>query len=122
MSYSFYKITHFLGLGALLLGLGLAIAYFLLAKSKEQKTLKIWAFAFHGVGLAALLVSGFGLLARLGMVSEMPPWVYGKLAVWGLMAVMISVIKRKANWFPITPLVILLLLGFAAKLAVTKSF
>lgn len=122
MSYTFYKILHITGLASLLIGLGLGIAYFILAKASSNKSLRIWTFVFHGVGLALILVSGFGLLARLGLVGAMPTWIYGKLAIWGLMAVMISIIKRKAGWFPATALVIIALVGYAASLALTKTF
>lgn len=121
MSYSFYKIIHLVGLASLLVSLGMGIAYFL-ASAGQKKAMRIWVFAMHGVGLALILVSGFGLLARLGLTSGMPNWVLAKLGIWALLALSISLIKRKANWFPATPLLIVLLVGMAASFAILKPF
>ena len=120
MSYQFYKILHLVGLASLLISLGMGIAYFL-ANQSQKKSMRAWVFVLHGLGLAVLLVSGFGLLARLGLVSGMPGWVIAKLVIWGLMGLMISVIKRKASWFPVTPIVIITLVGFAAYFAIMKA-
>lgn len=122
MSYEFYKVAHVVGLACLVLGLGIGIAYFVTSGSKANKSLKIWTFALHGVGLALLLVSGFGLLVKLGFATSIPGWVYAKLVIWGAMALMISVIKRRAQWFPMTSLLIVLLVGLAASFAITKPF
>lgn len=122
MSYEFYKILHIIGLASLLLGFGLGLAYFLMAKNGAPRSLRIWTFALHGVGLTLLLVAGFGLLARLNMARDMPSWVYGKLAIWLVLALMISLVKRRPQWFPGLAVVIIALVGYAAKIAVTKSF
>lgn len=122
MSYEFYKVLHIIGLACLLLGFGLGLAYFLLAKNGAPKALRIWTFALHGVGLAIMLVAGFGLLARLNMARDMPTWVYGKLFIWFVLALLISLVKRRPQWFPVLSVVIVALVGYATKLAVSKNF
>lgn len=119
MSYEFYKVLHIIGLACLLLGFGLGFGYFL--TKGASRGLKIWSFALHGVGLAIMLVAGFGLLARLGLMGGLPDWVYAKLGIWVLLAVAISLVKRRPQWFPALAVVIVALVGYAAKLAITKS-
>ena len=36
----------------------------------------------HGLGLVIALVGGFGLLARIEVVSPWPLWVWLKLSIW----------------------------------------
>lgn len=111
-------MVHFLGIFLLISGL---ISLFALAWAKQELKgkIKTFAFATHGVGLLFLLVSGFGLLARLQMMP-MPQWAYGKLLFWGLFAVAISLVKRKGSLgLPIYIVLITLFFG-AAYLAVFK--
>jgi hypothetical protein len=119
MPYEFYKIIHFLGLFLLFSGL---ISLLVLRWSNHDLTkskIKTFAFATHGTGLLFLLVSGFGLLARLQLMP-MPHWAYGKLAFWGLFALAISLVKRKGN-FGLQIYSLLFLMFFAtALLAVYK--
>ncbi|MBO9668548.1 MAG: hypothetical protein J7501_17250 [Bdellovibrio sp.] len=121
MSYEFYKIMHLLGLICLFFGFGglLVAAY---SGVTLKSNARVMSFATHGLGLLLLLVGGFGMLAKMGLMAQMPGWVYGKLAIWVLMGAGISVVKRKGyiGW----PVAILLLgLGTtAAILAITKPF
>jgi hypothetical protein len=120
MSYEFYKILHLFGLMLLFFGFGglLMAAY---SGQALQKKARIMAFATHGLGILIIFVSGFGLAARLGYISQLPNWVYAKLGVWVLMGIAISVVKRKGHiGWPVATL--LLGLGVtAAYLGVTKS-
>lgn len=116
--YEFYKMVHFLGLFLLISGLTslLALAW---ANQELKGKIKTFAFATHGIGLLFLLISGFGLLARLQLMP-MPTWAYGKLLFWGLFAVVISLVKRKGKLgFPIYAVLLALFFG-AAYLAVFK--
>ena len=56
----------------------------------------------HGVGLLLVLVGGFGMLAKLGVVGAWPLWVVGKLAIWlvlGLMIAAINGVPQKATYW-----------------------
>ncbi len=95
MPYEIYKILHLTGIFLLVSGLVgvLALAW---SGHGMKGPVKTFAFITHGTGLLFLLVSGFGLLARLGLAREaMPMWIYVKLSIWLIMAVMISALKRK---------------------------
>jgi len=75
----------------------------------------------HGLGMLMILVSGFGLLARLGM-NEFPLWVWLKLAIWVLIGASAVVIKRSPALSRALLLLLPLLGGVAAWLALYKPF
>ncbi|MBV2169362.1 MAG: hypothetical protein KUL82_11715 [Bdellovibrio sp.] len=121
MSYEFYKVLHLLGLMLLFFGFGglLVAAY---SKAELKKAARIMGFITHGLGLLFILVSGFGMAARLGLAAGLPGWVHAKIAIWVLLGVGISLVKRKGyiGW----PVAVLLLgLGTsAAFIAINKPF
>lgn len=121
MSYEFYKIIHFAGIALVLTGLAGLLTVKMSGGALEGKT-KSLVFGAHGLGLLLVLVSGFGLLARLNMVQALPGWVYGKLAIWLILGGLIALLKRKGHIG--APLYVLLIGIFivAAYLAVTKPF
>lgn len=99
MSQEFYRWIHILGLVCTVMGFGLLIAYFTVsATTNKAKSIRKAGFIAHGVGLALILVSGFGLLARLGIMNDLPVWVFVKLAAWILLGSAIALIKRKPEW------------------------
>lgn len=74
----------------------------------------------HGVALALLLISGFGLLAKLGM--GFPVWVLVKLGLWVVfLGLLLAAFRRpqfgKALWW-----VAVVLGATAVYLAVYKPF
>ena len=79
----FYKLLHIIGLGAMLLGLG-----GMMAGGNNRKLFAIW----QGVGLIILLVSGFGMLAKMGL--GFPHFAIVKTVLW-LVIGMLPVILRK---------------------------
>jgi len=80
------------------------------------------SYISHGLGLLLILVSGFGMAARLGLVSGLPGWVHAKLGIWVLLGLAVSLAKRKgAIGWPV--FVLLVGLGTtAAFIAVNKPF
>ena len=121
MPYEFYKVLHLLGIMLMFFGFGglLVPAY---AKVELQKSARLMGIISHGVGLLLMIVSGFGMAARLGLVHGLPVWVYVKLGIWLLLGVAISLVKRRGTigW----PVAILLWgLGVtAAFVAINKPF
>lgn len=121
MSYQFYKVLHLLGLMTMFFGFGgILIATF--AGIKLDGSARKMAFITHGIGLALILVSGFGMAARLGLVSGLPGWIHAKLAIWVLLGAGVALAKRKGQLgWPIA----ILLLGIgttAAYIAINKPF
>lgn len=93
MPYEFYKILHFIGLLLTFTSLAGYIFYRMQTPSDEKR--KLFAI-LHGIGLAILLISGFGLAARLGYVQQLPNWIYTKLVAWLLAGAAFTIIKRQA--------------------------
>lgn len=87
MSYETYKILHLIGLVVLFISLG-ALAY---VPPERRKPL----MALHGLASIIMLVTGFGLLARLGMARDMGTWVYIKILIWLVLGATPIILKKK---------------------------
>jgi hypothetical protein len=121
ISYEIYKIFHMLGFAFLFLGLGgVVLAYACTANVRPK--VRFAGFLCHGLGLLLILVSGFGMAARLGLVQGLPGWIYGKLTIWIVLGISISLAKRKAQWMLGLLLFWAFLAGTAATLAIFKPF
>lgn len=112
MSYQVYKIIHLSGILMIFLALGGAAVSAWSGGGKKYPG-KGLVMATHGIGLLVALVGGFGLLARLGIISGLPLWVWLKIAIWVFLAGVVTVFVRKPSlakglW------VICLLLGVCA--------
>ncbi len=120
MSFSTYKLLHMMALMMLFLALG---AGFFLGKNPEAKKhpLFVPTMASHGVALLILLVSGFGMLARLGILGDLPSWVWLKGVVWILFGGLLVLIRRLPNQGRILWLLALVLGCVAAFLGHNKD-
>lgn len=117
MPYEFYKILHFTGLILTFTSVSGYIFYLVQNKTNEKK--KLFSIV-HGIGLLLLLVSGFGLAARLGLVSQLPVWIYIKIAIWLAVGASLAIINRQLMG-PMALYLIIVGLGvLAAITAVTK--
>lgn len=120
MPYEFYKVLHFLGLILTLSGLIGLMASFLSQTGEMTKKLRILWMALHGTGLLLILVSGFGLAARLNYIAQLPDWVKMKIGVWVAVGFIVILIRKARPlikfWLPL----VLALFAFAAYLAVNK--
>ena len=121
MSLEIYKTLHLLGLMMLFLGLGGA----LMANSTTvvvKTKVKVISSATHGVGLLLLIISGFGMAARLGIMSGLPGWIYTIIFIWLLFGGAIVLAKRKANMTLVLTLLFCGLGFLAAYLGVLKPY
>ena len=117
MSYDFYKILHLTGI--LLTFTSLSGYIFYLIQNKTNEKAKFFSI-LHGVGLLIVLVSGFGLAARLGYMQQLPNWIYIKLAIWILLGGSLVIVKRQVL-SPLMTYSLILTLGILAAItAVTK--
>jgi hypothetical protein len=105
-----YHILHILGLATLFLGFGA------MQSAGEIKPGMKW----HGIGLVIMLISGFGMLAKLGIFAAMPKWVIIKIAMWLVLGALPTLAKRKIIPFNLLVLVAILITGVNAWLGYLK--
>ena len=84
MSPAFYHIAHLVGLIFIFTGFGA-----LLSAETARSAMK-----WHGIGLVISLVSGFGLVAKLGL-SYASPWLIVKMALWLVLGFLPVLARRK---------------------------
>ncbi len=114
MDPGIYKIIHFIGLIVLFLGIGSLIA----TDPRKPAAMRRPAM-IHGIGLLLILVSGFGMLAKMKM--GFPTWMIGKLVILLLLGAMIVVIKRRLIPAPAIYLIVIVLGAIAAYLGFSNS-
>lgn len=124
MPYSMYKVIHLFGIFLVLVALDGASLHAIYGGATTPNPARKWIAITHGIGLLIVIVTGFGLLARLGIShpAGWPMWVWIKLGIWlvfGGMTVLVAKSPRYAKffWF-VTPL----LAALAAYLAINKPF
>ena len=97
MSYDFYKTLHLLGLISLFMGLGGSILVFsaLPQGMRLKLSARLLIGSSHGLGLLLILLGGFGMLAKKNIVAfPYPPWIWIKIVLWLLLALLLTFIKR----------------------------
>jgi hypothetical protein len=95
-SYQTYKMVHYFGFMLLFFGFG-GVMISSLAGFKLEGKPRAVAFVTHGIGMLAVLVGGFGMLARL-QLDGIPPWIHVKLAIWLILGMAIGLAKRLPSW------------------------
>lgn len=98
MDPAIYKIIHFVGIMLLFLGIGALIS----GAVTKSGDLKVPAM-LHGAGFLFLLISGFGMSAKLKI--GFPDWMLYKLVILLVLGAMIVLAKRRI----LPPLVLYLL-------------
>lgn len=121
ISYSVYKLVHILGILFLFLAFGGIALHAINGGTKEGAPRKLIAMT-HGIGLFLILLGGFGMLARLGIIWPWPGWVMAKFGFWLLFGGLLTVFYKKpaaakSLWFLLPILGVL-----AATIAVYKPF
>jgi FtsH-binding integral membrane protein len=114
MSYPFYKVLHLVGVIFAFLSLG---ALVVAARSGHAESRRL-AGITHGIALLVILVSGFGILAKLDL--GFPAWVLIKIAIWALLGGVIVLIRRQPQSSTLWWWTIPLLGAVAAYLGVYK--
>lgn len=122
MDIAFYKVIHMLGLVLLFQSLGASLFYSFSAREPSDdwpaKMLKI----MHGTGLLLLLLGGFGMLAKLGIMWPLPVWTWIKLLVWITLAASLPLVKKKPESARIWWTLVIVLGALAAYLGAFKPF
>jgi hypothetical protein len=83
MPYNVYKLIHFLGISTLLITLAISCVHVLKGGTRRDMAHRRPLAVAHGVAAFLILLGGFGMLARLGIVQGgLPGWIYAKLGIW----------------------------------------
>ena len=85
MPLQYYHLAHLVGLICIFIGFGC------LLNSENTKTAMKW----HGTGLLISIITGFGMLAKLGLMKAFPVWAIIKLALWLVLGVLPVLAKRR---------------------------
>jgi hypothetical protein len=96
ISYELYKVIHLVGVLVLFSVLGGAMVHAINGATPATNAARRSITVLHGTGLLIILVAGFGLVARLDLLSGgVPGWVIGKLVIWLLAGILLTVPRRK---------------------------
>lgn len=109
MDINTYLIIHLIGLATVAIGLG-----GMLAGDQNRRTFSM----VQGIGLVIILVSGFGMLPKLGY--HFPAFAQLKLSIFLLIGGLPVVFRKSKTPVVVSILVLIALIGLAAWLGVTK--
>ena len=109
MDYTTYKIIHLIGIAILAIGLG-----GMMANGNNHKTFAVC----QGIGLLVMLVSGFGLLAKLHL--GFPHFAIAKLVFWLVIGMFPMLIRKLKPPLSVTIIIAVSLIGVMAWLGVFK--
>jgi hypothetical protein len=94
ISYGVYRLIHILGVLILFVALGGAVLHVVNGGTRASNRSRALVAATHGVGLFIVLLGGFGMLARLGINTGFPGWIYAKLVIWVILGALLFVAYR----------------------------
>jgi hypothetical protein len=125
--YPFYKLVHIIGIVLAMSALGGAALVAIVGGPTEGRASpRRMLAALHGLGAFLILLGGFGMLARLGIVQgglgSFPGWLLVKIAVWAIVAAALFVPRRRPELARAVLYSLPLLGGLAAYMAIYKPF
>lgn len=94
ISYQVYKLVHFFGIATVLIALGVTCFHAARGGTRQDNPFRRPLAIAHGTGMFLILLGGFGMLARLGLVAGLPGWIYAKLGIWVIFGALIAVPYR----------------------------
>lgn len=123
MSYDVYKLTHLLGIFVLLVTLALPSMHLLRGGTRADFPRRRTLVLAHGAASFLVLLGGFGMLARLGIVhSGLPNWILLKLTLWLMLSAGLALALRTTAGARAALVAAPLLALLAAGIAIYKPF
>jgi hypothetical protein len=121
--YLAYKLIHLFGIFLTVASLGGAAIHAANAGTRQASLTRGLVSAGHGIGLFLVLLGGFGMLARLELVSSgLPGWIWAKLVIWLILGGLVVLAYRRPQFARAVFLAVPTLGLLAALLALTKPF
>jgi cytochrome bd-type quinol oxidase subunit 2 len=114
MPIEIYRVLHLLGIFGLMCSLGgLAMIAWQTrgaqAVKDETTAARKRLTMLHGIAMLVVLVAGFGMMAKLGLMSVWPIWVILKIVIWVFFGAAPGLIKKGGEsgkaWVFVLPLV-----------------
>jgi len=122
MPISLYKTLHIIGILLLTFSLGSLSQSGVLELEKSKNPWHKSSVVMHGVALLLILLSGFGMLAKLGINWPLPGWVMVKLLFWLSLGYAVVSYKKGKQRATLARKLILVILFAAAILGIYKPF
>lgn len=120
LSRDFYELIHLVGIAMLFVAIGGVAVHAANGGTKTNTSTRGLVGATFGVGALLIFVSGFGMMARTGIMSSMPSWVIVKIMIWLLLGGVVLLPYRKPALARPFVLLLPLLAGLAGYMAVYK--
>ena len=98
ISLNVYKLIHIFGILLVFTSWGGLVLHALNDGSKVTNAGRRLVSSSFGIGLFLILLGGFGMLARLGIVQGgLPGWIWFKLGIWVVIGGLFALPYRKAD-------------------------
>jgi cytochrome bd-type quinol oxidase subunit 2 len=113
MPIEVYRVLHLFGIFGLMCSLaGLAMVAWQTrgaqAVKDEVNGARKRLTILHGIAMLVVLVAGFGMMAKLGLMSVWPIWVILKIVIWLVFGAAPALIRKGAEsgraWLIVLPL------------------
>ncbi len=121
MPYTFYIILHVTGIAFTFTALGGAAMANAAGIAKQDNPARAMISAGHGIGLLLIFVSGFGLMAKIGIFGGgWPMWLILKMLIWLAVGAALVPLLRKPGVGKAALITLPLIVTLAAWLAKDK--
>ena len=118
-----YEIVHLIGIAMLFIAIGGVAVHAANGGTKANSQTRGLVAAIFGTGSFLILLGGFGMMARLGLVRGMPPgWLIVKMLIWLVLSAIVLVPYRKPELAKPFMVILPFVVGLAVYLAVYKPF
>lgn len=123
MPYAAYKLVHYFGIFTVLTAMAATCMYVMRGGTRAENPYRRVLGIAHGVGAFLILLGGFGMLARLGIVQGgLPGWIVAKLVIWALVSAAIMLPYRRPGAAGVVMTSLPVLAVIAGAIALYKPF
>ena len=120
LGYETYKLVHLIGIFVLLSGVAALWALELFSDSPGYAKARKGIMAMHGIAIFVVLLGGFGTLAKLGIGSPWPPWIWIKIGIWVVLGGLPALLSKSSSTSKVLFLIAPLLGAVAAWAAINQ--
>jgi hypothetical protein len=123
MPYAIYKLIHLVGIFTIIVVLASTSMHVLRGGTRADNPYRRILGIMHGVALFLVLLGGFGLLSRIGVIhGGLPGWAYAKLVLWLLLGAALLLPYRGQAYARTLLILLPLLAAVGGAIALYKPF